>query len=308
VLQQATQDMRELEGLQLDERAKYAELVMKCLWKVSKTVKESLENQQLSASRLLRDINVFLQTIPPAEWRRRLADQIPLADMPLRTVKTILQQVVAVYGEGVFDQLDEIDSAENSFVYQYLYRLVSNASGSGTVEPSLPKRKSAVSMRTTSSQSGAPSEAAAVSSPTLSSATSPRASTDPEIEMNHRLKVIFDKIGDPSESRNGIAELYAFQKAHPEAEARVASWITKTGTYFQTYLKRALDNHAAQDRDRPSREGVLIDTSESPSRPSSSRAAPLTQGGHRASSSQTRDLSELHSMFGFKETAASSEQ
>lgn len=37
-----------------------------------------------------------------------------------------------------------------------------------------------------------------------------------DIEMNLALKAIFDKIGNAQESKKGIAELYEFQKQHPE--------------------------------------------------------------------------------------------
>lgn len=277
VLQTATVDLRDLRGPELTERAKYAELVMKvrflpfspatatdpekqCLWKVSKTVKESLEARQLLAPRLLRDINIFLIMIPPAEWRRRATDNVPLADMPLRTVKTILQQVVSVFGEQVFDQLDEVESAENSFVYQYLFRLASNSSPDAA---RLSRQSSSSNGLRTAYSKELPSSPplTGIGSPLVSNGDggafeartdatpSPTASTSSaqggaEIEMNNRLKAIFDLIGDPVQSRKvrlfsgdgmqgreltvgfeqGIAELYEFQKLHPEAEARIASW------------------------------------------------------------------------------------
>ncbi|KAL8281038.1 hypothetical protein RQP46_006717 [Phenoliferia psychrophenolica] len=276
VLQQATNDLRELRGNDLTERAKYAELVMKCLWKVSKTVKESLEAGSLQAPRLLRDINIFLIRIPPAEWRRRATDNVPLADMPLRTVKTILQQIVSVYGEQVFDYLDEVDSAENSFVYQYLFRLASNTGTTGTAPESsrLSRQPSSSSsfgtgLRTVYAKElpnsppltsvGSPlvanGDAVATNghSSTLSNGSASPTSASSgggEIEMNQRLKIIFDLIGDPVQSRTGIAELYEFQKQHPEAENRIATWMSGTGNYFQTYLKRALDNLAQADREK----------------------------------------------------------
>lgn len=43
---------------------------------------------------LLRIIEEFLQYMPPAEWRRRAQGNIPMGDMPLRTVKVILQHIV----------------------------------------------------------------------------------------------------------------------------------------------------------------------------------------------------------------------
>ncbi|GAA5893605.1 hypothetical protein JCM5296_002476 [Sporobolomyces johnsonii] len=337
VLQDATIDLRELRGDELTDRAKYAELVMKCLWKVSKTVKESLESQQLLAPRLLSDINQFLVTIPPAEWRRRSTDNIPLADMPLRTVKTILQQVVSVLKGQVFDELDEIESAENSFVYQYLYRLANQPSGgsggeSGIRAPSLGRK---TSMSSLGSGRGAPSRTSTMSPPlsspvvrsTSNGSTSSTATTSlhaqlsspggTDIAVNQRLKEIFDLIGDPNNSRAGISALHEFQKEHPEAAARISTWMAGTGSYFQTYLKRALSNLEAADRERnaeaprsPTSEPVagFPRPSSRSSRPSSTGPGTPTRASRMSISSsaavastpqQAAKLQELQSMFGF---------
>ncbi|SGZ22076.1 BQ5605_C022g09426 [Microbotryum silenes-dioicae] len=306
VLQDATIDLRELKGSELEARAKYAELVMKCLWKVSKTVKESLESRALSAPRLLRDINQFLTTTPPAEWRRRAADNIPLADMPLRTVKTILQQVVSVFGEAVFDELEEIDSAEDSFVYQYLFRLASSPSSkrngsaarsqsgdrasassmnrqsstgsfSSVHRESLPARQTAATPSIESEPPSTPKIGTRTAGASLGARASISAANSPggaDIEMNQQLKAIFDLIGDPVRSREGIEALYIFQKTRPEAAPRIASWMANTGNYFQTYLKRALRNLEMADqeheyqRNSPAVEsGVSAATGESKRKP-----------------------------------------
>ncbi|KAI5480254.1 microtubule associated protein [Pseudohyphozyma bogoriensis] len=353
VLRDATIDLRELRGAELQDRAKYAELVMKCLWKVSKTVKESLESSTLRPSRLLHDINAFLDATPPAEWRRRASDNVPLADMPLRTVKTILQQVVSVFGDQVFDHLDEIEAAENSFVYQYLFRLVNNATGRDPVESAglsrNPSSGSMASMRSVTSMSSTVQPTSpplvAVSSPLMrngsagSFAEAQQAMPPPspggaDIELNHALKEIFDMIGDPVNSRQGISDLYNFQKTHPEAEARIATWMAGTGNYFQTYLRRALDNLATADRERGSfpptpSESRTRSTSSSISRPnsaSSSSGTPVrpsstySTGGnaangvasprtsHRLSMGPgggSAKLQELKSVFGYSDEAAS---
>ncbi|BGP23073.1 microtubule associated protein [Rhodotorula toruloides] len=322
VLQDATVDLRDLRGEELADRAKYAELVMKCLWKVSKTVKESLENRNLLAPRLLSDINQFLMTIPPAEWRRRATDNIPLADMPLRTVKTILQQVVSVLKGKVFDELSEVDQAENSFVYQYLHRLANQPSGSDTNgRPS----SSALSRQTSSASLGSqrreePAKTSRAESPPRET---PRAAPPPvtspggtDIAVNQRLKEIFDMIGDPNNSRAGIAALYEFQKEHPEAAPRIATWMAGTGSYFQTYLKRALANLEAADRERAVEVPVSPTSASSgasarpSSRPTSSasaapgtpsRSSRLSLGPNAVPSTpqQSARLQELHSVFGF---------
>lgn len=190
--------------------------LLQCLWKVSKTVKESLESRQLKAPRLLRDINDFLDKIPPAQWRRRSSDNIPLADMPLRTVKTILQQVVSVFGDKVFDELDEVEGAEESYVYQYLLRLgnASTTSATSTKRSTSQDSRASQSLKrqasATSTSSLVKQDAPSTLSPNMESApvtrtasngssssaapavsASPRAGGD--IEMNQALKQIFGK-------------------------------------------------------------------------------------------------------------------
>lgn len=191
-------------------------------------MKDNLEDGSLDAKKLLLDIDRFLQAIPPAEWRRRASDNIPLADMPLRTVKTILQQVVSTYGEAVYDELALLERAESSFVYQYLFRLLNNSRTVPAVEaasPALMSRQSSTISHTSVSVSNRhvkegtedsrPSSQADVKIVSAGMATvSPARSND--IEMNLALKEIFDKIGNAQESKKGIAELYEFKKQHPE--------------------------------------------------------------------------------------------
>jgi len=278
VLQDATIDLRELRGEELADRAKYAELVMKvrlsfsrhvrlaanssrplaavqCLWKVSKTVKESLENRNLLAPRLLSDINQFLVTIPPAEWRRRSTDNVPLADMPLRTVKTILQQVVSVLKTRVFDELDEVDQAEHSFVYQYLYRLVNQPAG-GASEPSRPsssslaRQASAASLSSQPPRDDAPSRGSNESPPRSRTSSRPTTSHDvppqvtspggTDIVVNQRLKEIFDLIGDPNNSRS-VRALARLSLSHLQALTNVSNRASPRSTSSRrSTLKRRL--------------------------------------------------------------------
>lgn len=148
--------------------------------------------------------------------------------MPLRTVKTVLQQVVATYGDSVYDQLSLLDKAETSFVYQYLFRLLNNSrsvpasdSAVDVERPSSTATRSSIFRKTRTpseinhnpkNQEAATPEMSSPSS--ASTAMSPTRSSD--IQMNLALKDIFDKIGNAQESKRGIAELYQFKLQHPE--------------------------------------------------------------------------------------------
>lgn len=169
-----------------------------------------MEDGSLNPKELLLDIDRFLQAIPPAEWRRRATDEIPLGDMPLRTVKTILQQVVSTFGDNVYEHLSLIDRPESSFVYQYLYRLLNNARTQGR-DRDISRAPSVSSQRRTNTDARYANESPANGG---SAAMSPGRSND--IEMNLALKAIFEKIGKTEDSKRGIAELYQFRKEHPE--------------------------------------------------------------------------------------------
>ncbi len=90
MLTEATEDLRELEGEVLETRSKFSELLVKCLWKIAKRLEESLAQGQVEPQQLFADVESFLQAIAPSEWRQRAQDGVPLADLPLRTVKIIL--------------------------------------------------------------------------------------------------------------------------------------------------------------------------------------------------------------------------
>lgn len=337
VLRMSTIDMREIEDeAELSHRAKYAELVMKCLWKVSKTAKESLEDGTLDVSILLRDIDEFLVAIPPAEWRRRANDNVPLADMPLRTVKTILQQVVTIYGDAVYDAVSVLKNPQDTFVYQYLFRLLNNSwTAGGNATSNRPMASSRAMMASTSTgarspppsfplprvpETGGPRRDSKSSAASFASASRALTGTESssEVELNNHLTEIFAKIGSPIDSKKGISELYELLKMHPEAHSKVDKWISATGTYFQAYLRRALNNLKSDDPDMPkggSSEGLLLSVSTSrpatvatPVSPSmSTLGSDSGAGPQRLSRSQSQDvdLTRLQSLFGFESTTTS---
>lgn len=61
------------------------------------------------------------------------------------------------------------------------------------------------------------------------------------------LTAIFKKIGTRDQTKQGIVELYEFQKTYPLAEAKVNGYLVQTGNYFQSYIRRGLSNLAAED-------------------------------------------------------------
>lgn len=71
-----------------------AELVLKCVWKLARNIPSDLSKQLLDPIELFPAIEYFLQSVPPNEWRARATNKIPAGDMPLRTIKVIVQHIV----------------------------------------------------------------------------------------------------------------------------------------------------------------------------------------------------------------------
>ncbi|CAG8737037.1 11275_t:CDS:2, partial [Dentiscutata heterogama] len=208
----------------------------------------------------------------------------PLGEMPLRTVKTLLVELVTGLGENVFDHLDLIEDPQRSYVYPYLHHMLeacrkkekqptntnmafdnspsrpssigSAKSGGNDTTPSNFARSSPVpevpgQINETQYNSSEPASPASPMTPRFPTPTNNnRSSGSHEVEMNSRLTQIFLKIGTREETKQGIYELYEFQKQHPEMESKVTSHLSKTGPYFQSYIRRGLANIAAEEEEK----------------------------------------------------------
>ncbi|KAJ3293732.1 Microtubule-associated protein, microtubule dynamics during spindle orientation, partial [Blyttiomyces sp. JEL0837] len=85
---------------ELDAHVKYTQLVMKCLWRMTKIIGKLIEENKLDVSKLILSVHQFLKVTPPNVWKRRAAEKvIPEADMPLKTVKTIVHEIAHAIGE-----------------------------------------------------------------------------------------------------------------------------------------------------------------------------------------------------------------
>jgi len=79
------------------KEAKVAELVLKCVWKLARNIPQDLVEGRLDPVELFPSIEHFLQSVPPNEWRARATNKVPCGDMPLRTIKVIIQHVVGEF-------------------------------------------------------------------------------------------------------------------------------------------------------------------------------------------------------------------
>ena len=76
------------------ESVAHADLVLKCLWKRCKILDDDLRSGRVKPGPLLSVLEEFMQGVSPSEYRRRASEGVALGDMPLRTVKTIIQRIL----------------------------------------------------------------------------------------------------------------------------------------------------------------------------------------------------------------------
>lgn len=118
--------------------------------------------------------------------------------MPLRTCKTILQQVVTVFGRKSIQELEEMDMSDTSFVGAYLHRLVQ---GQGQSHPT-----SAPSARMPTAKSSGTGTPETEAHPMPANNVENTGSNPDDRSINQQLKEIFDAIGQPETSKQ-VCEL-----------------------------------------------------------------------------------------------------
>lgn len=71
-------------------------------------------------------------------------------------------------------------------------------------------------------------------------------------------------------------ELYEFQKRYPHAETKVNAYLSQTGNYFQSYIRRGLNNLSAEDDSMKFRPSANNDTTDASSVRSAEGSSPRT--------------------------------
>jgi len=100
---------------------KFTELVMKCLLRLGKSLGSTIHSINLDF--LFRDIHQFLEAHPPSSWKGR-------DDMPLRTIKTILNEVVTLKGNQVYNHLTMVPVQPTPAVISYIDLMLKSQSSS----------------------------------------------------------------------------------------------------------------------------------------------------------------------------------
>nr|XP_024218942.1 protein mini spindles [Halyomorpha halys] len=184
----------------------YRDLVVKCIWKLNKA--QSEWDSELDYSRILNEFHIFLKDYPTAWWKNKEAD------VPLRTVKTVLHTMVKTRGTEVRDIVERMpDISKDSELYTYIKKVIKHLK----VEEH--------SKDVTACKENEPRN---IINPT------PRISKETQDELSE----IFRMIGDFEETSQGMKRLFAFKKSHPEAD--VQPFLSKATPQFQQYIRRGL--------------------------------------------------------------------
>ncbi|XP_011346802.1 protein mini spindles isoform X1 [Ooceraea biroi] len=183
--------------------SKYEELVMKCLWKIVKTMTNWAAD--LNYDTILLEVHRFLKDYPTTWWKKRKSDT------PLRTVKTILHSMTRVKGSSILNHLTLINNTNESELHAYLIRLIASLK---------------------------PDEmnAAAKAAPKLSN--SGKAQKHLSKSTRQQLAEIFKKIGSKEHMQEGLVQLYDFKLQYPEAD--VQPFLVKSHQFFQDFIEQGL--------------------------------------------------------------------
>ncbi|KAF9451059.1 microtubule associated protein [Macrolepiota fuliginosa MF-IS2] len=299
------------------KEAKVAELVLKCVWKLARNIPQDLAEGHLDPVELFPAIEHFLQSVPPNEWRARATNKVPCGDMPLRTIKVIIQHVVGHYGDEVYDLLSaSFDDPSATIVYPYVYRIL-NSGSSRIPELANPRNGhnsepptrslSPVSSRPISPQESVSSRqrTSHQTSPSSSSVFSPPTE---EPDPDAQLLTIIGHISSETTGalhKEGITELHHFLKAHPHKRPRVEKMLESTGAAFRKYINRALASRAAEDQERDVAVADTLSTSSSTPPVETSPRRADNSNNTAGNTDQQEKLSRLHDIFQYRSSTLS---
>ncbi|KIM49151.1 hypothetical protein M413DRAFT_438317 [Hebeloma cylindrosporum] len=320
------------------KESKVAELVLKCVWKLARNIPQDLGDSLLDPVELFPAIEHFLQSVPPNEWRARATNKVPCGDMPLRTIKVIIQHIVAHYGDDVYELLSAaFDDPSATIVYPYVYRIL-NSSSKTTNEAPVSRRNeradefvqppSPGSSRPLSPQETASSVQS--NHRPFSHRTSPSSSSahghgqySPNVEEpdpDAQLLVIIGHISSETTGalhKEGITELHHFLKAYPHKRPRVEKLLDTTGAAFRKYINRALASRAAEDQERNVAVADTLSKLESNNHEPKSPTSPVNGSSDAASKPMPsrasvlegvdphEKLSRLHDIFQYRSSTLS---
>jgi len=187
------------------------EIIVKCLLKITKQLSKTID--KIDVDILLMDVDQFLN----------VSDSYRSTDLPLRSAKTILSELIKIKGESIRNHLTLIRASKNSPIERYIRMILSSAH---TDAPSEPKRKR--------QRIHGPED-------------------DYEDVNSQKLDEIFSNIRVETTCQDGLKELYQFQKVNPDISIQM--WMQQCSDPFQEYIHRQLRKIELHDKEYQEKTG-----------------------------------------------------
>jgi cytoskeleton-associated protein 5 len=202
--------------------SKFSDLIIKCLIKQTKHLSASIESVNLEG--ILAGIHTFLCGLDSGSIRNRLMED----DKPLRMVKTILHELCKLKGTDIYKSLLNIPRSQDKkqLIYTYVDLYVHTTTAARPKPTS--RDEQAVDVK--------------VSTPNASSV---KPGTKSLAEIKAELAQIFRKIGEKDTSKEGLEELFFFQKSMPHID--IETHLSKTSEGFQEYIRNGLKQVSSRD-------------------------------------------------------------
>jgi cytoskeleton-associated protein 5 len=234
------------------ELDKFPELVMKCLWKLTKQLSMNLQIAgRINVPELLAEVHSFLTSLPPIEWKMRSNEGLAFQDLPLRTVKTILHEIVQHCGIKVLNELALIPDPEDSFVLSYLKAMLQ---ARGISEQEINVHLNANDdLNMDVDQTGSSTDVEMnLDSSELSSE-----------QITAFLREVCSQICSKPDTRLGLQQLYEFRSAHPYALEQINQFLAGLGDFFHKYISRSLERIEVENIQASSLKRSALNSSES---------------------------------------------
>ncbi|KAL0481526.1 hypothetical protein AKO1_011206 [Acrasis kona] len=195
-------------------KIRYVELVVKCLLKLTKALHSTIDRLQIDI--ILADLHEFLTTNPPTRFKEN-------NDLPLRTVKTILNELVKSLGLSIRSHMSLIPTHKNPLIVSY-------------IELMLTSQQS----QSSSSSTSLVNKAAVQQEPNVVSSD---VNQGDELEVT--LTQIFSLIGSKDTTQKGLINLHKFRKQY--GTERMQDHLSRCSEPFQKYILRQLSKLEAHE-------------------------------------------------------------
>ncbi|KAL9644309.1 hypothetical protein ABK040_005770 [Willaertia magna] len=190
-----------------EESNRFTKIVVKCLNKLSKTIDRTVDIIDIES--ILLDINNFLTNNSPTYFQGK-------DDLPLVTIKTIVNRLVRLKEQGIKRYISRIPSL-NSTLLSFIEHELSNINSPSTTTNTIEIDNSVLT------------------------------TTQPQ-PNNDVLKDICTMIGNKETSKTGLYKLYYFQLQNPVFKLKEYLGTTHFSPIFQEYILRSVAKIAAHEQ------------------------------------------------------------